>query len=929
MTREILIVEDDAAYRKSVIRLFPEKGFRFVEAASVAKAIEKIDANPQLRVVILDLNLGSSSGALVLEHIKPRASDYRVVVLTGHEELLRAERAHAYDIFTYLTKAAHSVESIRFSIQQAFADLERAELHAKLERLLEVERKINAHAPLKKTLDLICRSVLVTVGAYTCHVRVYDFNRGDYFTEGYAGAEDQRAVFERPRAKGDLFSGRVVETGEMQVFSNLQNDPNFRTFIEASLNKPSITDAERKYWGSIRSAYLVPISTGIFGNPVDGVLNVSSEEEGFFTQERRRIVDEFVAQAGIAITRDWLERKRREAHADYHEIGNMLNEISGRRRTKDVLHSIYRIVTQKISDIINAEVVSIFLYYDPTGLLEVCAERRGGREVLNDLTEGYAPGRSLTGMVFSNDETLNLPTGETATASDDARFGHKNGEGYLTNIPSGRINHYLGVPIRIDGQPRGVLRAINKRSVLYDPRTAAHNRLALLERGFSVDCQNAMEIAATHLAVAIQNAELIAEKDRQLQQLKTIGNVGRLINSARDLREVMRRTIKQMAQVMEAEICLLFLLDESGEHVVLEESVGVPLDSRLAGASYALGEGITGTVAGDGGATLIGRTAVDNGKYDREIIEILSARHGEPTAITSVMVVPLEAKDKIVGVMKVINKVGETSEFTEDDLSLFRTFASYVVVAMTNAEANEALKREEHAVEDRNRALSLLVSAVAHEINNTIGIVPVTVDSIRAELDAPTARVIEMLSRLQDVAEQTLDFANELGGFSARRMGEKQPFDLNELITEAIRELGPALDRYDGNLELALSEEPILCDIYRTPFKQIIRNIVLNAFQALDDTRPGLIRITTAVSRQSGLAEVAIQDNGTGIRPEYLPKIFDAEFTTKRTGNGLGLWLAKTQLQMLHGSIDVDSEVKGGTRFVVRLPTVEPGEDRS
>jgi signal transduction histidine kinase/CheY-like chemotaxis protein len=928
MTREILIVEDEAAYRKSVIRLFSKKGYRFVEAASAEEAIEKIDANPYLRVVILDLNLGSSSGALVLEHIKPRASDYRVVVLTSHEELLRAERARAYDVFTYLTKAEHSAESIRFSIQQAFADLERAELHAKLERLLEVEKKINAHAPLRKTLDLICRSVLATVGGYTCHIRVYHFSRGDYFTEGYAGAEDQRAVFERPRAKGDLFSGRVVYSGRMETFTDLQSDRGFREFAAVLLSKSRLS-VERQYWKSIRSACLVPISTGIFGDHVDAVLNVSSEKKDFFTEERLQIVGEFAAQAALAITRDWLDRKRQEASSDFQEIGNMLYEISDGLRTRNRLDSIYKVVTQKIFDIINAEIVSIFLYDNATGLLELCAEQRGDGMVQN-LTEAYTPGQRLTGMVYSANETLHLPEeGTAAAAADDDRFDAENRDLYLRNIPSGRMQHYLGVPIRIDGRPRGVLRAVNKRSALYDPHTAAHNPLVLLERGFSDDCRNAMEIAATHLAVAIQNAELVAEKDRQFQQLKTIGNVGRLINSARDLREVMRQTIKQMAQVMEAEICLLFLLDESGERVVLEEaSFGVPA-GRLAGVFYALGEGATGRVARDGGATLIGRASVDNGKYDREIIEILSARHGEPTGITSVMVVALEAKDKIVGVMKVINKVGGTSEFTEDDLSLFGTFASYVVVAMTNAEANEALKREENAVEDRNRALSLLVSAVAHEINNTIGVVPVTVDSIRAELDVPSARVIEMLSRLQDVAEQTLDFANELGGFSARRMGEKQPFDLNEMITEAVRELGPALDRYDGDLELSLSERPILCDIYRTPFKQIIRNIVLNAFQALDGTRPGLVRITTAVSRQSGLAEVAIQDNGIGIRPEYLPKIFDPEFTTKRTGNGLGLWLAKTQLQMLHGSIDVDSKVGRGSRFVVRLPRVERGEERS
>jgi ActR/RegA family two-component response regulator/GAF domain-containing protein len=510
MSKDVLVVDDDAAFRKSFIRLFRKRDYRFFEAASASEAIEKLEANHQIRVVILDLALGSGSGTEVLEHIHPRSDDYRVIVLTAHQRLLGSKRARHFDIFTYLVKADYAAESLRFSVEQAFVDLERAELHDKLRRLLEIEKKINAHSPLHKTLDLICHSLLATIGGYTCHIRLYDFSRGDYHTVGYAGAEAQRSIFGQPRARGALFSGRIVETGHMEVFEDVWSDPAFREFAERALDERRLTEAERKYWNGIASALLLPISTGIFGRHVDAVLNVSSEGKGFFTEEKQHVAAEFTAQAAFAITRDWLQQKQQDLHTDYSNLAQMLSAISGKRHTRDVLHSTFQTVTERISDILNAEVVSIFLYDNSTERLELCAERRGG-EVVTDLVEGYVPGQSLTGQVYLANEVLHLPEGPTK-AYEDPRFDSGNLERYLKSIPSGRVDHYLGVPIRIDGKPRGVLRAINKRSALYDAKTAAGNPFALLERGFDLHCRYATEIAAAHLAVAIQSAELSEEK---------------------------------------------------------------------------------------------------------------------------------------------------------------------------------------------------------------------------------------------------------------------------------------------------------------------------------------------------------------------------------------------------------------------------------
>src|SRR6185295_15290253 len=126
MNREVLLIEDESHYRASIRHLFRDKPYRFIEADSPTDGIEKITANPQIHVILLDLSFHAGNATDVLEYIKDRSHDYRVIILTGHDELLRAERAREYDVFNYLPKAERSSsQAIRFSVDQAFKDLER------------------------------------------------------------------------------------------------------------------------------------------------------------------------------------------------------------------------------------------------------------------------------------------------------------------------------------------------------------------------------------------------------------------------------------------------------------------------------------------------------------------------------------------------------------------------------------------------------------------------------------------------------------------------------------------------------------------------------------------------------------------------------------------------------------------------------------
>src|SRR4029078_8176933 len=98
--------------------------------------------------------------------------------------------------------------------------------------------------------------------------------------------------------------------------------------------------------------------------------------------------------------------------------------------------------------------------------------------------EVYESGQSLTGSVFKEEEAIQLPQpGDPNPVKplDDPRFDRDNEDRYLEEVPSRYVNHYLGVPIRMGGKVRGVLRAVNKKSKYYDQKAPHLDRSCLLE----------------------------------------------------------------------------------------------------------------------------------------------------------------------------------------------------------------------------------------------------------------------------------------------------------------------------------------------------------------------------------------------------------------------------------------------------------------
>jgi two-component system sensor histidine kinase HydH len=228
--------------------------------------------------------------------------------------------------------------------------------------------------------------------------------------------------------------------------------------------------------------------------------------------------------------------------------------------------------------------------------------------------------------------------------------------------------------------------------------------------------------------------------------------------------------------------------------------------------------------------------------------------------------------------------------------------------------------------------LSKLTGQLAHEIKNPLSTIKVNLKLISEELVdlssagssdrasekadrslARSLRKIAVIEKETDRLEQILDgFLNYLD----RAEPQLSSVDLNELMSDIIDFYLPQASSHSITIRQMLSKKPLICRLDAGMIKQVILNLFINSQQAM--TGPGEIMIRTYVEGE--YAVVQICDTGCGIKTENLSKIFNAYYSSRPQGRGLGLPIAKKIIEQHGGKISVESELGKGTAFTVKLP---------
>lgn len=276
----------------------------------------------------------------------------------------------------------------------------------------------------------------------------------------------------------------------------------------------------------------------------------------------------------------------------------------------------------------------------------------------------------------------------------------------------------------------------------------------------------------------------------------------------------------------------------------------------------------------------------------------------------------------------------DASKFNDyQTLMLILTGTGLLVGAITSerdAARHQAKAMEwESARAARFNLVSGMAAALSHEISQ-----PLTAARARARTivrlieNNDLARTVENLGPLVAQIDRAADILQHMREFLRRGSPERKRVHWHEVIAGARSLIAPLASEKNVKLEFSARTPvlPVYCD--RVQIEQVLINLISNAIEAITSSGQvnGIVAITAAVADEQKMLEVSIRDNGPGVDPSIMSKLFNPMTTTRDDGLGLGIAICASILDTQNGRLWLDRSEKGHTEFRFRLPLAPNGE---
>jgi PAS domain S-box-containing protein len=705
-------------------------------------------------------------------------------------------------------------------------------------------------------------------------VHLYDATRGVLRAEAVSGAAEWEGLpVERPANAG--LPGVVFEAQTPVLVPQPMTHP--RTLGRAWWHKrPKGT-----YYG-------VPIAVGdTFVGVLDYVL-----PDGLPDAEEQEALRLLAAQAGIALRNAALYQTERVQAERIRALAAVNQRLSSALDLDQLLRSI----CESAATLIKVRFVAFWLADDAARTLTLASSSEP--EIAGDAPRQSAPyDLGATGWVARHRDRLVI---------DDITTDHRIMDGEW--LARWGLTSYAAYPVLAGDELLAILAFLNSAPIRVGD-----------------DAADVIDMFLGQASVAVRNAQLYREAQRRRDVAETLARVARELTGTLEVERIAELVTRGLVELLGTRAAAVYRYDGETGGVGQLAAYGTGADV-VRGVDFRAGEGVPGWAIAE-------RKIVVTPDVLREPRVRLSAELRERVVrhdIGAVVGVPLLTRDSIVGALALGDRRGR--EFSADELQALQAFADQTALALENARlyaaAQESLARLRETQAQlvqaaKMSALGQLVSGVAHELNNPLSVIIgygqlLLARDVPATLKRPLELMVAQGDRMAKIVRNLLYFARqrppERAAVDVRHVMEQTlALRMNHLMLSGItveREFPDALPVINGDAQ---------------QLEQVFLNLLLNAEQAIHDAKAAGRIVLRARLRPDGRAILAqVVDDGPGIPPESLPRVFEPFYTTKIVGMGTGLGLSVSYgiVQEHGGRLTVDSR-PGETTFTLELPVTE------
>lgn len=392
---------------------------------------------------------------------------------------------------------------------------------------------------------------------------------------------------------------------------------------------------------------------------------------------------------------------------------------------------------------------------------------------------------------------------------------------------------------------------------------------------------------------------MIDESVRLLERYQRLIELSRDLASTLNLRELLNHIVHAAADLSGSEAASILTYDEMKGELYFDAASNLE-EPLMRGLVVPAENSIAGWIVNNRQPVIISDTQKDPRHF---------GKIGKATQVTttSMLGVPLIAKDKVVGVLEAINKL--SGDFNLEDQEILATLAAQAAVAIENARLFQQ---------------SDLISEMVHELRTPLSSINMAASLLmRPESTLDTRQeMAEMIfgetQRLNDMATAFLDLARLESG---RVQFQPQKIEVRPLLEECVQVMQSKIQERELKVKVECPADLPTIKADRDKLKQVFINLLSNAIKYNQPAGNIDLHAETADDE----IVVHVRDTGPGISPEHQEHLFEKFYRVPGTeksvqGTGLGLSICKRIIEAHRGSIGFQSQVGVGTDFIVHLP---------